>query len=329
MSLTREQYDEIMRGYMQKQSRRHQLSLARRDEVYAKIPEYRELSEQVSEIAVGYLHSRLGEKGKNNSASPILVRPELSKIAEKKRQLLVSHGFPDDYLTVSPDCPLCGDTGFVDGNKCRCFKQKEIEILYSSSHLGELVKEHNFDILTESYYHGEDLKRFRIASAACRRMAAQFDQVYRNLYLYGTVGTGKSFLSICIAKELLETGHSVLYFSAAALFDRLSMYSFDVRTKEELRKFTDDLYGCDLLIIDDLGTELTNQFISAQLFTCLNERHIGRKSTVISTNLSLAEMQARYSDRVFSRITNDYELYKLTGSDIRVLKRRQRNTAHQ
>ncbi|MBQ9027911.1 MAG: ATP-binding protein [Lachnospiraceae bacterium] len=329
MSLTREQYDEIMRGYMQKQSRRHQLSLARRDEVYAKIPEYRELSEQVSEIAVGYLHSRLGEKGKNNSTSPILVRPELSKIAEKKRQLLVSHGFPEDYLTVSPDCPLCGDTGFVDGNKCRCFKQKEIEILYSSSHLGELVKEHNFDILTESYYHGEDLKRFRIASAACRRMAAQFDQVYRNLYLYGTVGTGKSFLSICIAKELLETGHSVLYFSAAALFDRLSMYSFDVRTKEELRKFTDDLYGCDLLIIDDLGTELTNQFISAQLFTCLNERHIGRKSTVISTNLSLAEMQARYSDRVFSRITNDYELYKLTGSDIRVLKRRQRNTAHQ
>ena len=329
MSLTREQYDEIMRGYMQKQSRRHQLSLVRRDEVYEKIPEYRKLSEQVSEVAVGYLHSRVGGKGKETSASPILVRPELSRIAEKKRQLLVSHGFPEDYLTVSPDCPLCGDTGFIDGNKCRCFKQKEIEILYSSSHLGELVKEHNFDNLTESSYHGEDLKRFRIASAACRRMAGQFDQVYRNIYLYGTVGTGKSFLSICIAKELLETGHSVLYFSAAALFDRLSMYSFDVRTKEELRKFTDDLYGCDLLIIDDLGTELTNQFISAQLFTCLNERHIGRKPTVISTNLSLAEMQARYSDRVFSRITNDYELYKLTGSDIRVLRRRQRNATHQ
>jgi DNA replication protein DnaC len=141
------------------------------------------------------------------------------------------------------------------------------------------------------------------------------------------VGTGKSFLSICIAKEVLESGHSVLYFSAAALFDKLSMYSFDVRVKDELRSFTNDLYTCDLLIIDDLGTELTNQFISAQLFTCLNERHLGRKSTVISTNLSLKEMQARYSDRVFSRITNDYELYKLTGSDIRVLKRRLRSAA--
>ena len=156
-------------------------------------------------------------------------------------------------------------------------------------------------------------------------MAAEFDEVYRNLYLYGTVGTGKSFLSVCIARELLESGHSVLYFSAAALFDRLSMYSFDPKVREELRSFTSDLYGCDLLIIDDLGTELTSQFISAQLFTCLNERHLSRKSTVISTNLSLKEMQARYSDRVFSRITNDYDLYKLTGNDIRVLKRRLRS----
>ena len=103
MSLTREQYDEIMRGYMKKQSRRHQLSLARRDEVYARIPEYRKLSEQVSEIAVEYLHSRLGDKRNDNSAAPIFVRSELSGIAEKKRQLLISHGFPEDYLTVSPE----------------------------------------------------------------------------------------------------------------------------------------------------------------------------------------------------------------------------------
>ena len=328
MSLTREQYDEIMRGYMQKQSRRHQLALQRREEVYARIPEYRQLSDQVSEIAVNYLHSRLGEKRNAHSDSPLFVRPELDRIAERKKKLLVSHGYPENYLDVGPECPFCNDTGFAGGKKCRCFRQKEIELLYKSSHLKELVKEQNFDVLTESYYQGDDLKRFHLAAQACRRMAAQFDTVYRNLYLYGTVGTGKSFLSICIARELLETGHSVLYFSAAALFDKLSMYSFDARTKEELRSFTSDLYDCDLLIIDDLGTELTNQFISAQLFTCLNERHMNRKSTVISTKLSLAEMQSRYSDRVFSRITNDYEVYKLTGSDIRVLKRRQRNAAH-
>ena len=327
MALTREQYDDIMRGYMQKQNRRQQLRTERREEVYAKIPEFRELAERVPDIAVGYLHSRLGEKGTGRSDSPAFVRPELEKIAARKKQLLRAHGYPEDYLSVPPECPLCADTGFAGGSKCRCFKQQEIAILYSHSHLQELVKEQNFDVLSETYYGGDDLKRFRIAAAACRRMTAEFDKVYRNLYLYGTVGTGKSFLSICIAKELLESGHSVLYFSAAALFDKLSMYSFDSKVREELRSFTEDLYGCDLLIIDDLGTELTNQFISAQLFTCLNERHMNRKSTVISTNLSLKEMQARYSDRVFSRITNDYELYKLTGSDIRVLKRRLRSAA--
>ena len=327
MSLTREQYDEIMRDYMQKQSRRRQLAMQRRDEVYAKIPEFRQLSDSVSEVAVGYLHARLGEKRDKGPATPVSVRSELDTIAARKRQLLTANGYPADYLSVSPECPFCGDTGFVGNQKCRCFRQKEIEVLYSHSHLRELVKEQNFGTLTESYYQGEDLRRFRIASGACRRMAAEFDTVFRNLYLYGTVGTGKSFLSICIARELLETGHSVLYFSAAALFDKLSMYSFDVKAKEDLRGFTADLYECDLLIIDDLGTELTNQFISAQLFTCLNERHMNRRSTVISTNLSLRELQSRYSDRVFSRITNDYELYKLTGSDIRVLKRRQRNAA--
>lgn len=328
MSLTREQYDEIMRSYMQKQSRRHQLSLQRRDEIYEKIPEFRQLADKVSEVAVGYLHSRLGEKRDSNSATPVSVRPELDTIAARKKQLLVANGYPEDYLNVKPECPYCNDTGFTDGKKCRCFRQKEIEVLYSHSHLRELVKEQNFDHLSESYYQGEDLQRFRVACSACKRMVAEFDTVFRNIYLYGTVGTGKSFLSICVARELLETGHSVLYFSAAALFDKLSMYSFDPKTKEELRDFTADLYECDLLIIDDLGTELTNQFISAQLFTCLNERHMNRKPTVISTNLSLREIQARYSDRVFSRITNDYELYKLSGADIRVLKRRQRNTAN-
>ena len=112
------------------------------------------------------------------------------------------------------------------------------------------------------------------------------------------MGTGKSFLSVCIAREVLSAGYSVLY--------------------------------CDLLIIDDLGTELTNQFVSAQLFACINERHLNRKPTVISTNLSLEDLQKRYSDRVFSRITSGYICCKLTGKDIRLLKKvRTMNGTHQ
>jgi len=123
VALTREQYDDIMRGYMQKQNRQNQLKIQRREEVYARIPGFKELSDRVPEIAVGYLYSRLGEKERDQSASPLFVRPELDKIAARKRELLLSHGYPEDYLSVKPECPLCGDTGFIDGRNlfgCSC-----------------------------------------------------------------------------------------------------------------------------------------------------------------------------------------------------------------
>ena len=149
----------------------------------------------------------------------------------------------------------------------------------------------------------------------------------RKKFFYGTVGTGKSFLSGCIASELLQTGHSVIYFSASGLFDTLARYAFDSRAKEALSGFYEDLYNCDLLIIDDLGTEMTNTFVASQLFSCLNERHLRKNATIISTNLSLEELRDRYSDRVFSRITSHYDLCKLTGPDIRMCKKRMQNTS--
>jgi DNA replication protein DnaC len=159
----------------------------------------------------------------------------------------------------------------------------------------------------------------------CRNFVRNFNSDYHNLFFYGTVGTGKSFLSGCVAKELIESGHSVIYFSATALFDLLSKNSFDHKNREDMRDAYADLYQCDLLIIDDLGTELTNQFVTSQLFALLNERHMGKKATIISTNLSLEELRNRYSDRIFSRITSNYEICKLSGQDIRMYKKRMLN----
>lgn len=335
MALSKEQYDSIMNIYAQKRSRHRQILARRQEEIYARIPEYRDLEEKVPSVAVRALRRRLDKKNEddNNSDSPVSAgsekatgsaQAELQEISERKKALLLSHGYPSDYLTLGADCPFCHDTGYIGGKKCSCFRREEISLLYDQSHLKDLVKEQNFDVLREDYYQGEDLQRFRTVCALCRRFVDEFSQNYRNLYFYGTVGTGKSFLSICIAKELLDRGIPVLYFSAAALFDRLSAYSFDHHMREELRSFTSDLYNVDLLIIDDLGTELTNQFVASQLFACLNERALAHKSTIISTNLSLAEMQNRYSDRVFSRITSSYELCKLTGRDIRLLRLKRR-----
>jgi DNA replication protein DnaC len=155
----------------------------------------------------------------------------------------------------------------------------------------------------------------------CQSFIKLFDKDYQNLFFYGTVGTGKSFLSCCVAKELMDRGSLVIYFSSSQLFDTLSKSTFDKDSKEAISGISEDICDCDLLIIDDLGTELTNSFVSSQLFSCLNNRHLRKKSTIITTNLSLGELRDRYSDRIFSRITSNYKVCKLTGHDIRMLKK--------
>ena len=139
------------------------------------------------------------------------------------------------------------------------------------------------------------------------------------------MGTGKTFLSNCIARESIESGHSVIYFSASSLFDTLSRNTFDFKNQETLDYLYNDLYNCDLLVIDDLGTEQHTPYNVSRLFTCLNERLIRRKSMIISTNLSLPDLKERYQERIFSRITSNFEFCKLTGPDIRMYKKRLTN----
>ena len=200
-----------------------------------------------------------------------------------------------------------------------------ITLLYEQSNIREMLRTENFDLLSYEYYEGDDLSRFRNAVNTCRNFVKNFNSDYHNLFFYGTVGTGKSFLSGCVAKELIDTGHAVIYFSATGLFDLLQAAAFDSKNREELKNAYADLYQCDLLIIDDLGTELTNQFTASQLFSLLNERALGKKAVIISTNLSLRELQDRYSDRIFSRITSNFTVCKLTGPDIRMYQKRQQS----
>ena len=161
------------------------------------------------------------------------------------------------------------------------------------------------------------LETARRAYDTAQRFVQNFDHKFENLFLYGDTGVGKTFLSHCIARELLRSTHCVLYFSAYDLFDMMAANSFsrkDTGTDEEL------IYDCDLLIIDDLGTELTNSFVSSQLFLCLNERIMRRKSTIISTNLTLKNFSDTYSERTFSRIASNYQMISLIGKDIRIQK---------
>ena len=147
-----------------------------------------------------------------------------------------------------------------------------------------------------------------------------FNSDYQNLVFYGNVGTGKTFLSCCIAKELMETGFSVIYSSADKLFKNLVDLRFQ-DDKDAYFSFMDDIHQCDLLIIDDLGTEAISERVKADLFTCLNNRDMQKKATLISTNLTLDELSRRYSERIFSRVSSHFTFCKFEGRDIRILKK--------
>lgn len=323
MALSNSQYEAIIKRYGKARDDSRYALEARKEEVYSSVPGYRELADSVSTLSVDCARRMLdGEDGALDG-----LRGRLAEIAARQKELLAAAGYPPDYLEPVFSCPDCQDTGYVTSpdtglrEKCRCFRQQEISILYEQSNIQNLIKKENFSTLSSQYYKGEDLQHFNAAVDFSRKFVQNFKQDYHNLFFYGTVGTGKSFLSGCIANELLKQGHSVIYFSASGLFDTLARYAFNARLKEEQHDFCEDIYGCDLLIIDDLGTEVTNNFVSSQLFVCLNERHLRRKATIISTNVTLEEFRDRYSDRIFSRITSSFTLRKLTGPDIRICKK--------
>lgn len=321
MSLNNLQYNTILHKYERTRDKNRHLLDERKNEVYRMVDGYKELDEAVSSYSVAY-----GKKLLNGDDTAMDdLRKVLADLSDSKSKLLASYNYPADYLEPIYDCPDCQDTGYISGSKCHCFRRQMITLLYEQSGIQEMLADNNFSTLSEEYYEGEDLERFRSAVDSCHEFINNFPAGAPNLFLYGTVGTGKSFLSGCIAKELLDKGYSVIYFSAVQLFDLLSEYSFDHKNKDSLYNPYEDLYNCDLVIIDDLGTEIANNFVTSKLFNCLNERQLRKKSTIISSNLSLEELKTLYSDRIFSRVTSNYMFRKLTGPDVRMSKKRKLN----
>lgn len=316
MPLTNIQYDRIFRQYEERQKENRLETERRHACVYESIPEFQKLENAVASLAVAQGKKLLSEDEKALDA----LRKSLADLKAQKEQLLLDAGFSVNFLDPVFCCPDCQDTGYIGREKCHCFRQAEISLLYEQSGIQDLLKQNNFSLLSYEYYRGEALALFQNAVKTCQSFIKNFNSDYHNLFFYGTVGTGKSFLSCCVAKELMDQGHSVIYFGATGLFDLLSNAAFHTKDREERQNAYSDLYRCDLLIIDDLGTELTNQFTSSQLFSLLNERHLGKKSTLISTNFTLAQLRDRYSDRIFSRITSNFEVCRLAGEDIRMYK---------
>lgn len=327
MPLKNHQYQALMRQYDNRQLQNKHLHTLRLKEVYKQIPEIPEIDNEIASFSVEQARKML--EGDHDALAEL--KKKLTILSEKKLELLTRHGFKKNYLDPIYTCKDCKDTGFIHNKKCHCFIQASIDLLYTQSNIREILETENFNTFRMDYYpkNNKDsltgLSSYETVTRAVeisKSFIRQFSFEYQNLLIFGSPGIGKTFLTNCIAKELLEASHSVLYFSAAQLFDTLAAITFSKNDSAD-HSLYEDIYNCDLLIIDDLGTELTNAFVSSQLFLCLNERHLRKNSTIISTNLSLESIRDTYSERIFSRLSLNYIFIKLFGNDIRIQKKLQ------
>ena len=321
MSLTKAQYNSIMNEYDRRQMERHRLIEKRKKEIYETIPEYRDIDNRIASESI---KAGLAALSKDAPADTEALLDTIEELKRKKGLLLTSKGYSINYLNPPYICADCKDTGYIGNEVCHCFKQAKLDSTYQQSNATMLLKEENFDSLSHEYHTGEELTKFIEAEKASRNFVANFETDYGNILFKGTAGTGKSFLSNCIANELIKKGYSVIYCSSVSLFEKISSYTFS-KDKSSMDNPLKDIYTCDLLVIDDLGSELTNQFVCSELFSIVNERHLREKSTVISTNLDLSELSARYTERTFSRLYSYYDIYDLSGNDVRIYKKRIEN----
>jgi len=324
MILDNARYDEIRREYDMTQLQNRNILEDRIREVCNKFPEYKECDNTIAEYSVMAARELLS----GNIEESVRLKKKISFLKERKKSIIRDAGLPEDYLEAVYTCRDCKDTGYIDGKKCHCFNQKVINTVYEQSNIKNILERENFEKFSFDVFSEEDtdkntgttaLENAKHAYNVCRNFVECFDEEFKNILFFGTTGTGKTFLSNCIAKELMDSGHSVIYFTAFQLFDILAKGVFD--KEEKALEAHKNIFTCDLLIIDDLGTEMVNSFTASQLFLCINERILRKKSTIISTNLTLSQISRVYSERVLSRILNSYSILKMHGQDIRLRRK--------
>ena len=331
--------------YEADRTRREAELAAQREEIYARRPRLREIQEQLRRTASRVMAAAL-RRGQDPLPEIARLREENLGLQAERRQLLSELGLPEDALEDTPACPLCGDTGFRGGELCRCLKTYYVEEQRRElSRLLDLGGQ-SFDTFDTDWYDGQRApgksksarEHMEWVYDTCVEYAHNFGKKPANLLLFGrpglgkthlsaaiarevsgSTGLGKTFLSACIARTVAEGGFSVVYDTAGHVFERFEAQKFG---RDEADRDVERVMGCDLLILDDLGTEMLTAFVQSALYQIINGRLLEKKSTIISTNLMPEALGQRYSEQIASRVEGEYQLLPFVGEDIRTLKKK-------
>lgn len=325
-------FKDVMRIYSIDRDASASLLKERRAEVYRKLPRVEEIDMLLSNASITAAKQILN-KGDASSLLKELQDKSLS-LKDEKSKLLAENNIPNDYFTNVHKCDLCKDTGYADNSKrCSCLNQRLIDKYYDLSNIRGLLKEENFDTFDLRYYSKTENaargmsphRNMQMIYKAALDFVMEFNpddgDSFQNLLFYGDTGLGKTFLCNCIAKDLLDRGHTVLYVTAPQIFKLVEDYRFNRSDLIEPDYAIDAVTDVELLVLDDLGAEFSTVVTSSALFNIINQRLLAKKPTVISTNLSPAEFETQYSDRIVSRFLGNYKMLKFFGDDIRAKKK--------
>ena len=320
MGYNQEHYRRIRETYDTKYLKAREEAEARREEVYLSIPEVRAADRELNGLGLEIMKAALS--GKPEAAMQAL-REKNTAIREARGELLKAHGYPADYTEIRYECPLCADSGFIDCKMCTCMKKQLIEAGYESSGMADLLRSQSFDNFSLDYYAEDPSahRRMEQITAVMKQYAENFDPATSgSLVLFGGTGLGKTHLSTAVARVVLDQGCDVFYTGAVNMLSDFEYQRFGNSITGDAGQDTSRYFTCDLLIIDDLGTEVANQFTTSVLYNLINTRLNRKKPTIISSNLSQADFRKRYWDRITSRVLGEYTVLPFLGMDIRSQK---------
>ena len=327
-------YKEVQRQYDLKRQKAIQKAELKKEELQKTEPKYRELVEKKNKLALELTKTVVRSKGIERQVAEENLSIKLNEIEKEIQNLLNNLKLGSDYLKPQFECSRCEDTGYInDTVRCSCFTQRVVNITYRQNNMLKL-KDENFNTFDIAYFSNKvDKEKYQSDKSPLenideiKKLAVQFcenieNTKQKNLLFVGKAGTGKTFMSSCIANEIVNKGYTVLYQTAPLLMDMLLEAKF-ASLRDELKKEQySNVFDVDLLIIDDLGTENLNNMKFTELFNIINTRLLKDRKTIISTNLSLAELASEYDDRVMSRLIGNYTICRFFGEDIRLKKKR-------